>query len=340
MKKIRMQQTEHFIDAIKGRFTPQCRNLIYMASGVDLIKIKNHYANQKFNQFDNIVLVDKSHRVNAIIKNDDIYIFNSFGRNDYLKPFRRVINSTQTKNMSDIKGNIICLRADAIDAVTLFKNHNIKFDYFTAINEGVCHHHPLNNNAFYGYSLPIIQDEYYHLAWESYWKHIKKLPFDVKEKVELHHNDYVEVYSENNGPQRSLHKLSKRACSAISKNIGNVKVSIIRKSIWEDIEELSRMVFTLRHTELSDSSFWKKIQERYSQVALVNKGIINDFKANLLRLDENTENTVVGFTPLGLKGEYEAVLNIIEEHTFKNIKEIRLYHIDSHDYSEIRNRFL
>jgi hypothetical protein len=151
---MKMKDANIFIQSIRGRFTDRSRNLVYFASGTDLETIKNYYSNNRFNVFDNIVLVDFNHKVNGIIGGDGLTVWNGFQQQqELLEIFNDVSHlGVDINDPYMVQGNIICLRADAIDAVDIFKEFGIKFDYFTVLNEGWVHFPALNNYAFYGYA--------------------------------------------------------------------------------------------------------------------------------------------------------------------------------------------
>ncbi|MGE5406703.1 MAG: hypothetical protein ACM3NR_03235 [Methanosarcina sp.] len=335
-----MREAKIFIRSILRRFTGKSRNLVYFASGIDLKTIKKYYSDARFKAFDNIVLVDFHHRVNAIIDDDNITVWNFFCPPQELKAFNNVFRfGTDISDPAGVKGNIICLRADAIDAVDIFRQNNIKFDYFTVLNEGWVHFPAMNNHAFTGYALPIIKDAYYHFAWDAYRKYINRLPFNSIEKIEPGNESYHEVYSKNHTPPRSLFRLSGRTDSNISKTIGKVKVCLVRKSIWEDSSELDRIFISLRSIAFRKDSFWGKIRDRYDKVSFMKKGSITGYQGLLSEADSSDRNRVVGFIPMGFQNSYQPVIDFMEGYDFRNIREIRFYHMDKNDFGDIYKSF-
>ena len=336
-------QTRIFFENIKHRFTPDSKNLIYFASGVNLEKIKNFYSNEKFQIFDNIVLVDYAHRVNAIINGDSITYWDIFSSSNVVDVFSEALKyKRDVSKISEVKGNIICFKADATLAVKLFKKHNIKFEYFTAINEGLSQggaRYPMNDNTFQSYALSIVKNEFYHLLWNTYWRRAKKLPFETKEKIQPHNDLYIEVYSANNSVRRSLYRFSDPIDSVYCKQIGSVKVCLIRKSIWQDQDGLNWMGFSLRSKE-SREGFWPKIKALYRNTTFLKRGNFKMFCDKLTEIDGDPSNKVVGFIPLGMQGRYQEVLDFISNHKFENIKEIRFYHVDQGDFYDIRSQFI
>jgi len=333
-------EAKKFIEAIRYRFTKTSRNLVYFASGTDLKIIKEYYSSNSFHVFDNIVLVDFHHRINGVIDGNNITVWNVFHEKPELESFNNVYHfGVDITDPAEVKGNIICLRADATEAVDIFRKYGIKFDYFTVINEGWVHYPALNHNAFTAYALPIFKDEYFHFAWDEYWKYIKKLPFATKGKIEPEDPSYLEVYSQSDDEPRILVRLSGRINGSICRTFNKVKVCLIRKSIWEDADELDRIFISLRSTQLHEGCYWGKIKERNDKVAFMGKSNISAYQDLLTEADLSVGNKVVGFIPMGLKEHYQQVIDFINAYDFRNIKEIRFYHIDSNDFSDLYNLF-
>ena len=335
-----MEEANKFIQSILERFTERSRNLVYFASGTDLKKIKSYYSDIRFRVFDNIVLVDFNHRVNAIIDGDNITVWSFFNQQQKLKALYNVCHfGVDITDPAGVKGNIICLRADAIDAVDIFRQNDIKFDYFTVLNEGWAHFPAMNNHAFTGYVLPVLKDVYYHFAWDAYRKYINKLPFTRIDKIEPGNESYLEVYSQNHTSARSLLKLSGRTNSNIFRTINKVKVYLIRKSIWEDRDELDRIFISLRNNDFPKDSYWGKIRARDEKVSFMKRGSITGYQDLLTEADSSVRNIVVGFIPMGFHGSYQSVIDFIRGHKFRNIKEIRFYHLDRNDFGDVYNYF-
>ena len=335
-----MKRTKKFFEDIKPRFTKESKNLVYFASGTMLIDFRAHYYSDAFNKFDNIVLVDFHHTVNAIIDQTSMVywdIFSPFRDANYYESIKKF--GTQVKNLSDIPGKVICMRAHAIDAINLFREYRIKFDYYTAINEGWVHYPALNNHGFFGYAMPILKDPFYFLSWEEYYrKQIRTLPYASIEVVKPESNDFVKVYTERPYITTILYHISKPLNTIMKGVFNNTEVYLINKSIWEDNHKLDWKICALKSNIVYDDTVWHRIQDVVDKVSYI---VRRDFSLFMQALtDADVEgNRRVGCMSLGLQGDYQDVLDFINEQNFKYIKEIYFYHLNPKDFNDIKVQF-
>ena len=203
MKKTQNFEFNELLSILKQNVKPNARNFLYLASGCKRDR-ENTYLNLPY---DNIFLVDKSMRCQQIVS-DKIY---------YIK-------------------------ADATEAVEVFRKAGVKMDFYTSIQEGLNEggaSYPLNTNAYYGFVLPILKDKYIHFLHRCYVKHIKRLPYKTRTKINPEHEDYINPELLTTFPQSAeFWRVETRIERMHNIKIKNINLQIRYKSIWEDIDEL------------------------------------------------------------------------------------------------------
>jgi len=284
--------------------------------------------------------VDFHHRVNAIASESTIVYWSIFFADEGFRSFpHKKKYGTQVKDLAEVEGNIIILRAHAVEAISVFSELGVKFDYFTAFNEGWVHYPALNNHGFVGFASQILKDEFYYFSEERYYdKCIKRLPYETIQKIESGTSGYIDVYSDDTTSPRALYHLSQKKETSVSKMFNHIQVSLVNKSIWEDYKKLDLIIYSLRTTKLHNDSIWHTVQDNAENVQYIQKRDKEQLMVTLSEADENGYKTI-GLTPMGLHGEYQDVINSIAELTFKNIKELHFYHLNEKDYSDIRPMF-
>ncbi|WP_026465014.1 hypothetical protein [Adhaeribacter aquaticus] len=273
------------------------RNLIYYASGT---KIKKQYADLPF---DNIVLVDRCF-----------------------------------KDILSINGKVISVGLNAIQATAFFKNIGIKFDAFVCINEGLSEGagwYSIHGNWSFSNILPIIKDEYLHIACpNSYgrrkWKKLFNLP---QQAVLLGEEDssYIDPnvfsdYYKVKGKEFCVWKVTKSSGVPVSFNCGRRKISVQHMNIWEDYEVLD--VLFVRCSPLET--------ENLKSVAPKVEFLKNYSFDQILQFCRNKKVNALGLSPW-LAHNYDDFLTFLEENEGKYPypQQITFYHLHKNDFKQL-----
>lgn len=245
---------------------------------------------------------------------------------DRMKVNKLILVDYQFKE-SIIINNIAILALEATDAIKLFKYFNIKFDVFICLNDGVYEgggSYNMHSQYFIAYVMPILKNPYTHIYSQNYLevndnRHINDIGY-TPNKIEFEGNAIFLRYK----PEHiNMYKMTK---DDVYKEVylnGDFKINIINKSIWLDEHILDRMYIRSR-------------KEFYYFTRTARTNLIYSKKSNgknyiITRVLTPHPMHTVGSMPIGASN-YKTFL--CETKTLKG--EINLYHLNSNDYSYIK----
>lgn len=299
MKTTKQFAFSELASILKLQVKPNHRNFLYLASGT-VRERETTYLNLPY---DNIFLVDKMFNCSQII-NDKLY----------------------------------CIKSDVTEAVETFRQVGIKMDFYSSIQEGLSEggsDYPLNTNAWYGFVLPILKEQYIHLLHSSQTRNLKRLPFMEHTRISLGHPDYINPKLLTINPQNAELWMC-GSCSGKRHEIifKSLQINIIHRSIWEDIDELD-LVFARLNENMKKKlvrpekiihfgTHWKDDEAYISQCN------------QLLELCNQKEAKTIGMIPFGW-GDYKGFMQWLESAKFEHTTEIRLYHLVKNDFKLLYN---
>ncbi|MDR1479255.1 MAG: hypothetical protein LBJ00_09965 [Planctomycetaceae bacterium] len=255
-------------------------------------------------------------------------------------------------------GRVTCVGMRCLWAVDYLKSKNVKVDCLVAVNLG-CYHReircPLGSSYFLGYVMQILNDDYVHVAnFGNYWDRtdvgVMGLPYEITKltrkdkryinpKILTHHNaNGVELFQ--------MHKINETSELKVESEI---KVSIVRDSIWNYYDKVDLVVHSI--SDFERRSFfdrkprvitWKHIAESkrvYCLYSLSERAWKSKFEISGdldLIFEYCVENKInkVGFTPWGVEN-CNIFVEKLQNYTEKYPKEIILFHLNKDDYKEI-----
>lgn len=306
MKQLYSQFSPATLDSaksiLKGLLKADTRSLVYYASGT---RIREGYADLPF---DNVVLVDKS--------------------------FREIVS---------IKGKIICIGLDSIRATALFNEINVRHDAFVCINEGLSEgngFYPIHGNWSFSNILPILKDEYLHIACPSYYglRKWKKKHFNLPQQATLLGENDAEYI--NPHIFSDYHKYNKQFCvwkvrkqkqmgTPASFQLGNRTCTVQRQNIWSDYSLLDTLFIRCSPCEKGNL---KGVAPKVE--------FIKDYSfEQLLRFCNRNEIETIGIVPW-LNHRYESFLSFLQDNEtkFPLPKTVNFYHINKQDFRELYSR--
>ncbi|TPE43625.1 hypothetical protein [Pontibacter mangrovi] len=275
------------------------RNLLYVASGR---RIREGYEDLPF---DNIVLVDKC--------------------------FPEVIA---------IKGNVICIGLDSVRAGALMKEVGARLDAYVCINEGLSEgngFYPIHGNWSFSNILPILKDEYLHIACPSYYglRKWKKKHFNLPQEATLlseKDDEYIDpkIFSEyyRYNKEFCVYKVRKKPGESAKFRLGNRTISVQWQNMWEQYNELDSLFVRCSPLEAHNlKSVAPKIE------------ILKDYSfEQILQFCNRNKIEKLGLSPW-LRGEYNKFLEFLEankEHEYP--KQIHFYHLHKNDFQQLYER--
>ena len=278
------------------------RNLVYYASGT---RIRDAYFDLPF---DYVVLVDYN--------------------------FRHTFT---------MKGNIISIGLTALEATAVFQEAGIQFDALVCINEGLSEgggSYPINGNWSMGTILPILKDEYLHIACPSYygqrrWKKMFNLPQQV---VLLSDTDdrYLDpgIFSEYHryGEKASVWLVRKQPGPSATFKAGTRNITIQRKNIWEDYDELDSLFVRC-------SPYEARNLQRVAPKATI---LMRDYSIEqILRFCTIYKIENLGLTPWR-RGQYDNFIDflIANEEQYPYPRLVAFYHLHQNDFQQLYVRAL
>ncbi len=295
LSQLSKNEKAQLIHTLSG-YLKQGKNLIYYASGRWISE--DYYTLP----FDHVVLIDRTFRF----------------------PFRK-------------KKNVITLGFSAVEATGILQAAGAKFDAFVCINEGLCEgggYYPINSNWSIGTIMPIMKEEYVHIACPPYygsgrWKKMFNLPQQAR-LLGPEDPGYVDPAFFCSCPryvkESSVWHIRKQAGEPAKFLLGKREIMLQRKNIWDDYAQLDA-VFLNFFGEESNS-----LQQLYPKTQRLWKGHFED----ILLFCQKNKIRVLGLTPW-MGGKYHRFLNYLKEQE-KELPypyKIQFYHLNKNDFREL-----
>ena len=239
---------------------------------------------------------------------------------------------------------VFCLSLDAIVAVYILKQLNVKIDCFVCVNEGLYEgggHYAINSNYFLSYCYPLFSDTIIYMAnnkeyyagkeYANLRSHYIELPFKNKRTVLPEDVDYISplIFSPFEGHKAEVFLFEHKLDSNGSFNCGDIPVHIHKNSIWNYEEELDviyvgfenhyqKAIFEKLEPKIIDTSNFQQIN---------NRECIND--NNLI----NAHFTDKNIKKVGImtNGSYFDITKFLSVGINKNVEEIHFFHLENAD---------
>ncbi|ALJ00764.1 hypothetical protein [Rufibacter tibetensis] len=272
------------------------RNLVYYASGT---RIREGYSELPY---DNVVLVDSN--------------------------FNEVI---------EIEDKIVCVGLTATLATALFKEIGAEFEGFVCINEGLSEgggHYSLNNNWSLSNILPIMKDEYLHIACPGYygqskWKRYFNLP-QTTTSLDVNDTDFLDPKIFSNYPKECfVWRVTKQPGKPATFRVGDRTVTVQRRNIWEDSHKLDALFVRCSPSEIKNlKSVEKKVQ------------YVKDFSfEQILQYCTSNKIAVIGLCPW-LRHDYNGFMDYLKanEGGYPYPKQLCFYHLNANDFQQLYAR--
>ncbi|MEJ8803437.1 hypothetical protein [Pontibacter sp. H249] len=299
MHQLSLQLPNSVITPIKNLLRQQLKdknNLIYFASGK---RIREGYEGLPY---DNVVLVDKS--------------------------FKETVS---------INGKIICIGLDSVQATALFKSISVKFSAICCINEGLAEgggFFAVQSNWSLTNILPIMHDEYIHIACPEYygqrkWKKYFNLPQEAT-LLDEHDADYINPHMFSDyykyGKEFCVWKVKKKASEPVSFKHGSRKITVQRKNIWEDYDVLDSLFVRCSPIEAKN----------LKNVAPKAEILKNYTFEQILKFCTRNQIKSIGLSPW-LRHNYNGFLNFIKENDKKYFfpQTLNFYHVNAGDFKQL-----
>ena len=246
-------------------------------------------------------------------------------------PFDNAILVDTSFKSINSEGNLITLKADAVEAVCLLQNIGVKIDTFVCINEGLSEGggvYAINSNWFIGLLMPLLKENYVHISCPSYygsgcWRKYTNIPFE-RETIEPNHASYVDpkMFSYCWGERSTVEVRSKIVSPPKILQFDNVEVAIHRKSIWEDYEKLDKLFVRATNDEK------KRVSKLFPKATSM-----TDSFDNILNDCGTKGFSDIGFVPW-LRGEYNGVIETVKNYKGVQIK-VNFYHLNKNDFRQL-----
>lgn len=240
---------------------------------------------------------------------------------------------------------VFCLSLDAIVAVYILKQLNVKIDCFIATNEGLFEgggHYAINSNYFLNYCFPLFSDnvlfmankkEYYCSSeYSNLRNHYLELPFNYKRTVLPEDVEFIspKIFSPFEGYRTEVFLFENKLDIESTFYCGKIPVHVHKNSIWNYEEELDLIYvgFENRYQKAIFEKLESKIIDTASFQQLNNREFIND--DNLI----NTYITDRQIKKVGVmtNGDYYIDLTkFLPIGVHKNLEEIHFFHFENAD---------
>jgi hypothetical protein len=243
---------------------------------------------------------------------------------------------------------IFCLSLDAIVAVYILKQLNVKIDCFVCICEGLYEgngKYSINSNYFLNYCFPLFADTVLYMAnnkeyyagseYKNIRAHYLELPFIKKRRVTPEDDEYISplIFSPNEGHKAEVYLFEDKLDFKSSFNCGETPIHVHQDSIWNFEEELDiiyigfennyqKAIYEKLETKIIDTANFQKINLR---------GCIND-KNMIHAFISDKKIKKVGIMTNG--SYYIDIINFLKIEIHKDLEEIHFFHLEN-DNNEI-----
>ena len=253
------------------------------------------------------------------------------------------------KEVNNINSKIFTIPLESTSAVNLFKLLNIEINCMVSINEGLgegggIYH--INSDVFLGYVMPVFTSMVIHIGSLDYYSyqdrnkylHIKQhyldIPFSNIETLSKEDKDYLNPNIFNtryNGIVTKLYNKSDKNYSFVKEG---VNISVIHKSIWEDVEDLDAcfVIFDNQRQQKLFSNFHNNIYPiwvNHDKSQFPGAIHLNDIK-DLIK-DNNWDS--IGLLPNGC--HYSTLITRLLDSSISSLKDVNFYHLNINDFSTL-----
>ncbi|KAA3436722.1 hypothetical protein FOA19_20300 [Rufibacter hautae] len=251
-------------------------------------------------------------------------------------PFENVILIDHSfKDVICFDQKVIKIGLTATLATGLLKEVGAKLDAFVCINEGLSEgngHVPIQNQGIFSNILPLMKEEYIHVACPGYygqrkWKKMFNLP-QLATVLDENDVDYLDpkIFSDYYRYKKCfVWKVKKQTGEPSTFKLGSRTITVQRKNIWEDYG--TRKLF-IRCSPLETDNI-KSVAPDVE--------ILKDYSFERL-LQYCTTNKIkrIGLSPW-LRHSYNGFLSYIKdnEERFPFPQELNFYHLEKNDFKQL-----
>jgi hypothetical protein len=248
------------------------------------------------------------------------------------------------------------LPMDVLKGIDALRSRNIEIDCLVTINEGLIEgggKYPMLVDSVFGYLAPILAKDLLLVADFSYYKvqgiynSVIKLDAGYKQHRKLRYDDddfiYPYLFSGNRDSYNNL-TLKNKFGTVIwlkkenrERNIcinNKLKVIVKHRSIWEDNDELDAIGLSVGQNNKGEIDYYSKNINKYfstkPKVFFINDMSFNDI-INYCKINKIKN---LGLLPW-LNDNYKELLEKLSNFNEDYPKEIRFYHINRDDYSDL-----
>ena len=250
------------------------------------------------------------------------------------------------KHCSYNQEKIFCLSMDAIMAVYILKQLNVKIDCFVGRQEGLYEgggHYAINSNYFLNYCFPLFSDTVLYMAnkkdyyagkeYANLRDHYLELPFKFKRTVLPEDPDYISpvIFSPYEGQKAEIFIFENKFDIESTFYCGEIPVHIHKNSIWNYEEELD-VIYVGFENNYQKAIFEKlepKIIDTASFQQLNNRDCIDDVNLiNAYITDKQIKK--VGIMTNG--SFYFDITKFLSVRINKDVEEIHIFHFENADH--------
>jgi hypothetical protein len=282
-------------------------------------------------------------------------------------PFDRLIfvdrSPGYAKSYPENNPQIRFIGADALRAIDMLKQEEVKVDCLVSVNEGLDEgggNYPIFSGFLMGYLSPLLHDKFTLVCnlnnYKSKYKILNKLDWGFKKlkKIEPGMEGYIDPaqfsYAQHQSASANFGNvyLMQRDRSEISLNIPNsfTQAKIIHGSIWDDEQILDVIGLNL----LSKHSLHDYSNGNYNKNNEKNKirTVDSFFEAKSKVMDINGRSFAeimadckakgcqrIGLTPWK-KGDYKEVIEYLKNNNDNAFISITFYHLNKKDFKALR----
>jgi hypothetical protein len=248
------------------------------------------------------------------------------------------------KHCSYDGNKIFSLCLDAIVAVYILKQLNVKIDCYVSVNEGIYEgggKYSLNSNYFLNFCFPLFSDTVLYMAnkkeyyagseYANLRKHYLELPFKSKRTVLPEDAEYISpiIFSPYEGYRAEVFLFVNKLDSNSSFNCGDIPIHVHKNSIWNSEEELD--VIYVGFENNYQKAIFEKLEPKIIDTAnfnLINRECINDINlVNAHFTDKNIKK--VGIMTNG--SYYFDLTKFLSLEINKDVEEIHFFNLENAD---------
>ncbi|WP_181307553.1 hypothetical protein [Rufibacter sp. XAAS-G3-1] len=255
----------------------------------------------------------------------------------YKLPFELIILvDVAFKKPLKIAKNVVCVGLWSTNAISLFKELEISISCMATgidgLEEGGCAF-PMNGNFCIGSLLPILKNDFLHIAFpKQYRRSWKKLFLDMPFTSTLLNQtdkDYIDpkIFSSTN-KAGYVWRVTKNVEPPTNFKLGGRNITIQRKSIWDNYESLDKLFVRC-----------PPIEARNVKKLFPKAEIIKDFTfEGILQYCNRNNVSSIGLSPW-LRHEYKAFLQYLLDNEEKNPlpRVIHFNHLHRNDFAQVYN---